>query len=80
MGRLWGVLGRLWGVLERLCGVLGRAWLAQGLHFGSPRLPLGTILASFWRPGALTWRLLGKGAEMSPKFLNFYSILPPFWH
>ena len=68
---IWGVLGRLWGVLGRLCGVLGRTWAVQGLHFGPPWLPLGTILASFWRPGAPIWSLLGRGAEMSPKFLDF---------
>ena len=71
LGRLWSVLGRLWGVLRRLWGVLGRLWDVSGLHIGSPWLPLGTILASFWRPGAPIWSLLGRGAEMSPKFLDF---------
>ena len=67
-----GRLGASWAVSGRLWGVLGCAWAAQGLHFGSLWLPWGTILASFWRPGTPIWSLLGRGAEMSPKFLVFY--------
>ena len=68
---LWGVLGRLRGVLGRVWGVLGRYWGVQGVHFGPPWPPLGTILASFWRPCSPIWPPLARGREMSKKILDF---------
>ena len=70
-GASWGVSGASWGVPGAPRGSILGPLCSQGVYFGSPWLPLRLIFAPFWWPWAPIWLPLGRGPEMSPKFLDF---------